>query len=59
MLRVKWEPTFREKFKEERHSLGFTTGYLYAMSESGQYCPLCMTDGAARLVDLFCDEEDK
>jgi alkylation response protein AidB-like acyl-CoA dehydrogenase len=59
MFRVKWEPKLREMFKQERHSLGFASGYLYAMSELGQYCPLCMTDGVARLIDLHCSEEDK
>ncbi|MFN8285768.1 MAG: acyl-CoA dehydrogenase family protein [Chitinophagales bacterium] len=59
MFRVKWEPQLREQFKHEGHRLGFSTGYLYAMSECGQYCPLCMTDGVARLIDLFCREEDK
>lgn len=59
MFRVKWEPSLRGKFNREGHRLGFSTGYLYAMSESGQYCPLCMTDGVARLIDLFCTEEDK
>ncbi|MGJ3233876.1 acyl-CoA dehydrogenase family protein [Marivirga sp.] len=59
MFRVKWEPNLREMFKQERHSLGFASGYLYAMSELGQYCPLCMTDGVARLIDLHCSEEDK
>ncbi|MGZ8557240.1 MAG: acyl-CoA dehydrogenase family protein, partial [Chitinophagaceae bacterium] len=59
MFRVKWEPSLRNQFNAEKHRLGFASGYLYAMSESGQYCPLCMTDGAARLIDIFCDEEDK
>lgn len=59
MFRVKWEPKLREQFLTETHRLGFAAGYVYAMSESGQYCPLCMTDGAARLIDLFCSEEDK
>ncbi|MGM0581407.1 MAG: acyl-CoA dehydrogenase family protein [Bacteroidota bacterium] len=59
MFKVKWEPKLRNDFKLERHSLGFATGYLYAMSELGQYCPLCMTDGVARLIDLHCTEEDK
>ena len=59
MFRVKWEPSLRKKFIKEIHRLGFAAGYLYAMSESGQYCPLCMTDGAARLIDLYCDEDDK
>lgn len=59
MFRVKWQPALREKFKKETQRLGFAAGYLFAMSESGQYCPLCMTDGVARLIDLFCDADDK
>lgn len=59
MFRVKWEPSNYKKFSDEKQRLGFAAGYLYAMSECGQYCPLCMTDGVARLIDIFCDEEDK
>jgi len=59
MFRVKWDPELRNKFENEKHHLGFAAGFIYAMSECGQYCPLCMTDGVARLIDLFCDEEDK
>ena len=59
MFRVKWEPSLNKKFTNEKQRLGFASGYLYAMSESGQYCPLCMTDGVARLIDLFCKDEDK
>ncbi|MCP4442549.1 MAG: acyl-CoA dehydrogenase [Aureispira sp.] len=59
MFSVKWEPNNRQRFQQERHRLGFLAGYLYAMSESGLYCPLCMTDGVARLIDRYCDEEDK
>jgi acyl-CoA dehydrogenase len=59
MLRVKWEPALRSRFAKERNQLGFSSGFLYAMSESGQYCPLCMTDGVALLLDTFCEEKDK
>ncbi len=59
MFRVKWEPGLQQKFNTEKQRLGFASGYLYAMSESGQYCPLCMTDGVARLIDLFCRDEDR
>jgi len=59
MFRVKWEPGLREQFKGESNQLGFSTGFLFAMSEMGQYCPLCMTDGVARLIDLHCKAEDK
>jgi acyl-CoA dehydrogenase len=59
MFRVKWQPSLRKQFDTEKHRLGFVSGYLYAMSEAGQYCPLCMTDGVARLIDTFCEREDK
>jgi acyl-CoA dehydrogenase len=59
MFSVKWEQELRERFKNERHSLGFSTSYLFAMSECGLFCPLCMTDGVARLIDRHCTEEDK
>ena len=59
MFRVKWEPGLRKRFEGETHRLGFSAGYLYAMSELGLYCPLCMTDGVARLLDLFGEDEDK
>ncbi len=59
MMRVKWDDTLRNRFGQEKQRLGFAAGYFYAMSECGQYCPLCMTDGAARLIDLFLDKEGK
>jgi acyl-CoA dehydrogenase len=59
MFSIKWDPAYEDRFSKEKHRLGFSAGYLYAMSECGLYCPLCMTDGVARLIDLFCDEEDK
>lgn len=59
MMRVKWEPGLRQQFGRQGHAMGFSAGYLFAMGESGQYCPLCMTDGVARLIDRFADETDK
>lgn len=59
MFRVKWEPSLRKKFNTEKQLLGFSAGYIYALSECGQFCPLCMTDGVAQLIHLFCEEKDK
>lgn len=59
MFRVKWQPDLRKKFQKELHQLGFTSFFLFGMSEGGLPCPLCMTDGVARLIDLHCKDEDK
>ncbi|MGM0477889.1 MAG: acyl-CoA dehydrogenase family protein [Bacteroidota bacterium] len=59
MFSLKWQPENREKLKQQRHRAGFASGYLYALSELGQYCPLCMTDGVARLIDLHMNQEDR
>src|ERR1051325_3668 len=43
------------KYQTHDHSAaaqltGFALGYLFAMGEMGLYCPLCMTDGVARVL---------
>lgn len=53
MLHVKWEPGHRAQFPGENHRMGFAAFYLYAMTEMGIHCPLCMTDGAALLIDRY------
>lgn len=59
MLYVKYAPSLRNKFEGNRHKLSFAAGQLYGMSELGVYCPLCMTDGAAHLIDRYGSEEDR
>lgn len=59
MFRVKWEPRLRDRFRRERHRLGFVSDFIFNMSEGGLPCPLCMTDGAARLIDRYCEPEDR
>ncbi len=34
-------------------TFGFALGYLFAMAEMGLYCPLCMTDGVARVLTRY------
>jgi acyl-CoA dehydrogenase len=43
------------KYETHEHSqaapfIGFALGYLFAMAEAGLYCPVCMTDGVARVL---------
>ncbi|WNK20987.1 acyl-CoA dehydrogenase family protein [Halomonas piscis] len=59
MFTVKWSPAWRQRYPDERHLLSFGISSLYGLAETGVYCPLCMTDGAAVLIDRFCDEADK
>ncbi|HYS53195.1 MAG TPA: acyl-CoA dehydrogenase family protein [Thermoanaerobaculia bacterium] len=35
------------------HLVSFALGYLFAMAEMGLYCPVCMTDGVARVVTRY------
>jgi acyl-CoA dehydrogenase len=37
-------------------ALTFALGYLYAQAEAGYYCPACMTDGAAFVLDRHAPE---
>lgn len=59
MFSMKWGEDYKNALRTERHRSGFASGYLYAMSEIGQYCPLCMTDGVARLIDLHLNGNEK
>jgi acyl-CoA dehydrogenase len=50
------------KYTTHEHSheapfAGFALGYLFAMAESGLYCPLCMTDGVARVLTRHGTDE--
>ncbi len=50
------------KYSSHEHSaaapfVSFALGYLFAMAEMGLYCPLCMTDGVARVLVRFGSQE--
>jgi len=59
MFHIKWNPDLKQQFKKERHALSFGIGYLFAMVECGLFCPLCMTDGVARIISRYAIEEDQ
>ncbi|MGD8749235.1 MAG: acyl-CoA dehydrogenase family protein [Balneolaceae bacterium] len=59
MFYVKYHPEGPHRFRANRNSLCFALGQLYAMSELGQYCPHCMTDGAAFLIEKYALKEDQ
>jgi alkylation response protein AidB-like acyl-CoA dehydrogenase len=45
--------------RKDAHVAGFALGYLFAMAEMGLYCPLCMTDGVARVLSRHGTDEMK
>lgn len=66
--RIEYHPAYREMQKiaygsgmiamkypgtPEATFVSFALGYLFAMAEMGLYCPLCMTDGVARVLTRF------
>jgi alkylation response protein AidB-like acyl-CoA dehydrogenase len=47
MIAMKYTP---HEHSREASFVSFALGYLFAMAEVGLYCPLCMTDGVARVL---------
>jgi hypothetical protein len=50
MVAMKYEPATLAAHAPSIHLVTFALGYLFAMAEMGLYCPLCMTDGVARII---------
>ncbi len=48
-----YDPEVRRVLGDRLHRVKFALGFLFAQSEQGLYCPICMTDGAARLIEKF------
>lgn len=52
-----YDESMRARFGYVPYSFSLTLCYLFAQSESGLFCPVCMTDGAARVIKKFADEK--
>jgi alkylation response protein AidB-like acyl-CoA dehydrogenase len=48
-----YDPALAPERGNRPKALTFGLGYLFGQGESGLYCPVCMTDGAARLLRMF------
>lgn len=53
MVAAKYDPAARAEHPAALHAMGFSLGYLFGQAEAGIFCPVCMTDGAARVLDRF------
>lgn len=59
MVALKYEPEVRQAHPASGHVLGYALGYLFAQAESSLYCPLCMTDGVARVLERHGSVEQR
>lgn len=50
---IKYDARFLEKHRAQRHMVGFGGAYYFAQTELGLFCPICMTDGVARVLELY------
>src|SRR6476469_3417869 len=53
MVAMKYDPAILGTHRSSIHLVSFALGYLFAMAEMGLYCPVCMTDGVARIVTRY------
>ncbi|RMH41984.1 MAG: DNA alkylation response protein [Deltaproteobacteria bacterium] len=59
MIACKYDPELRARFPGDLQVAGFALTFLFAQTECGLSCPVCMTDGVARLIELFGDDAQK
>lgn len=52
-----YDPALVPERGDRPKALTFGLGYLFGQAESGLFCPVCMTDGAARLLRMFGSRE--
>jgi acyl-CoA dehydrogenase len=50
LVGLKYDPKVHQQFPATQHQMGFTMTLVFAGAESGMLCPLCMTDGVARVL---------
>jgi alkylation response protein AidB-like acyl-CoA dehydrogenase len=51
IVSIKFDPVFLKEHQAHRHLVGFAAGYYFAQTETGLYCPICMTDALARVLE--------
>lgn len=51
-----YDPEMRSSYGYVPYAFTLGLGYLFAQAESGLFCPVCMTDGVARVLEKFGDD---
>ncbi|MDP2272683.1 MAG: acyl-CoA dehydrogenase family protein [Archangium sp.] len=59
IVAASYDPALAPERGDAPKSLTFGLGYLFGQAEAGMYCPVCMTDGAAYLLQKFGTSELK
>jgi len=52
IVALKYDADFLARHRARRHLVGFGAAYYFAQTEMGLFCPICMTDGVARVLEL-------
>lgn len=53
------DPEARKVLGASREVVKFAQGYLFSQAEQGLYCPICLTDGTAYLVERYGSEDQR
>lgn len=51
IISLKYDKKFLEEHSAQRHLIGFSIAYYFAQTETGLFCPICMTDALARVIE--------
>jgi len=55
IVSLKYNKEFLRDHRDERHRLGFAIAYYFAQTETGLFCPICMTDALGRVMEKNAD----
>lgn len=59
MISHYYDPQVREQVGVGLEAIKFAQGYLFAQAEQGLYCPICMTDGSAYLIENYGSQDQQ
>lgn len=54
-----YDPAVTALLGEGREVVKFAQGYIFSQAEQGLYCPICLTDGTAFMIDSFGSKVQK
>jgi alkylation response protein AidB-like acyl-CoA dehydrogenase len=59
LVALHYDEDLRNRYGYIPYAFSLSLSYLFAQAESGLFCPVCMTDGVARVLTRFGDSELK